>query len=126
MSQHWILSDFSAAVDRLREALDQPADSDLLRAGCIQYFEFCFELAWKAIKVVAAEQGLEPCPSPKACLKAAFALGWIAEEAVWLKMLEARNRMSHTYDAKRALEVYLQLGDFLPALVALREHLQDA
>jgi nucleotidyltransferase substrate binding protein (TIGR01987 family) len=126
MSRHWILADFADAQARLAEALAQPATSDLVRAGCIQYFEFCFELAWKAVKAVAEEHGLEPCQSPKACFKTAFTLGWIAEEGVWLEMLEARNRMSHTYDARRALRVYERLADFLPALAGLLGRLRQA
>jgi len=126
MSQHWILSDYSAAVDRLREALDQPADSDLLRAGCIQYFEFTFELAWKAIKVMAEQSGLEGCGSPKACLKVAFSQGWIANEQLWLAMLEARNRMSHTYHANEALRVYDSLLEFLLPMRTLLTVLRTA
>jgi len=55
MKAEKISADFSEAVARLAEALAAPADSDLLRAGCIQYFEFCFELAWKSIKVFGEE-----------------------------------------------------------------------
>lgn len=50
MNKMWILADFENALIQLRSALSQPANSDLLRAGCIRYFEFTFELAWKAIK----------------------------------------------------------------------------
>jgi len=112
------------AVARLAEALSTPASSDLLRAGCIQYFEFCFELAWKAIKSEAADQGVE-CNSPKACLRQAYTLGWIDEEEVWLAMLAARNQMSHTYSSKDALAVYDQLAAFLTALAALHETLRS-
>lgn len=125
MSLHWILSDLASAVDRLTEALALPATSDLERAGCIQYFEFCFELAWKAIRAVGQEQGLEPCLSPKACLRTAFAMGWIGNEAIWLEMLDARNRMSHTYNAKHALTIYNRLNAFLPALAELTQRLRQ-
>lgn len=126
MNSEWILDDYARAVVRLKDALAQPAPSDLLKAGCIQYFEFCFELAWKSIKVCGGTIGLEECLSPKSCLKQAFRQGWIDDEDVWLEMLEARNRMSHTYNAKRALSVYQQLADFLPALTRLQESLSTA
>ncbi len=119
-----ILKDFENALKQFELALQQPAGSDLIKAGCIQYFEFCFELAWKAIKIVAAHSGLE-CYSPKACLKTAFQQGWIAEEAIWLEMLETRNRMSHTYDAQSALTVYYRLPAFLAPLRQLLRHLQE-
>ena len=72
MQAEVILKDFAAALARLEEALATPTDSDLVRAGCIQYFEFCFELAWKSIKIFATEQGLEECNSSKHCLKLAL------------------------------------------------------
>ena len=115
----WIVDDFSAALAQLRGALAEPAELDLIKAGCIQYFEFCFELGWKACKVVSAEQGLPDCLSPKACLRQAFTLGWIENEAVWLEMLDARNRMAHTYDARKALQIYESLPQFCAALQKL-------
>ena len=32
------IEDFSTALERLGEALSTPAESDLMRAGCIQYY----------------------------------------------------------------------------------------
>ena len=112
----WIVDDFSAALVQLREALTEPARLDLIKAGCIQYFGFSFELGWKACKMVSAEQGMPDCLSPKACLRQAFTQGWIEDEAIWLEMLDARNRMAHTYDARKALEIYESLPRFHAAL----------
>lgn len=120
----WLVEDFAAAVERFDEALAERADADLIKAGCIQYFEFCFELAWKSCKVLLAEQGLHDCASPKSCLREAFAQGWIDREDIWLDMLDARNLMSHTYDASRALQVYESLPGFLHAFRELRQALQ--
>lgn len=121
----WIVDDFSAALAQLKSALVAPAELDLIKAGSIQYFEFSFELGWKACKVVSAEQGLPDCLSPKACLRQAFTLGWIDDEAVWLEMLDARNRMAHTYDARKALQIYESLPQFCVALQSLLAALQS-
>ena len=121
----WVLEDYEAALVQLEQALLEPSERDLIKAGCIQYFEFCFELAWKSIKVVSQEAGLPECLSPRACLRQSFAQGWIEEEEVWLKMLDARNRMSHTYDAKKALEIYFTLSDFNTALGVLLIKLKE-
>jgi nucleotidyltransferase substrate binding protein (TIGR01987 family) len=90
MTERWILDDFSAALAQQSAALSTPADSDLVKAGCIQYFEFSFELAWKSIKIAAASMGLEECSSPKACLRLAFAQGWIGEEDVGLTFMQQK------------------------------------
>ena len=126
MSDHWIVNDFALALGQFESAMDQPAGSDLIRAGCIQYFEFTFELAWKAIKQLVEESGLPPCTSPKSCLKAAFQQDWVEDEAIWLDMLEARNQMSHAYDARNALKVYDRLAAYRPSLRQLHERLKAA
>jgi len=120
----WIVDDFAAALAQLKSALDEPADRDLIKAGSIQYFEFCFELGWKACKVMSSEQGLPDCLSPKACLRQAFTHGWVGDELIWLEMLDARNRMAHTYDARKALEIYESLPRFCAALQKLLAALQ--
>lgn len=126
MDRNWILSDLEAALVQFEEALRVAPAGDLIRAGCIQYFEFCFELAWKSIKHSVAAQGLTDCVSPKGCVREAFRLGWIDHEEIWLKMLEAWNKMAHTYNAKAALVIYEALPGFLPEMKGLLERLQAA
>jgi nucleotidyltransferase substrate binding protein (TIGR01987 family) len=122
MKVEFLRKDFARALGQLQSALQVPATSDLLKAGCIQYFEFCFELAWKTIKAVGSEQGSE-CLSPKACLRLAFQQGWIDSEEVWLDMLLARNRLSHTYDVESALVVYGRLPAYFTAMEASGERI---
>lgn len=57
MNERWILDDYAAALAQLQDALQVPPVSDLIKAGCIQYFEFTFELAWKSVKIVAETPG---------------------------------------------------------------------
>lgn len=125
MSNRWILDDFKSAVGQLEAALAVQPANDLLRAGCIQYFEFCFEPAWKAVKIMSSEQGLPDCASPKTCLKLAFSQGWLDDEEIWLAMLDARNRMAHTYNARDALTIYDALRSFVAPLKQLSTHLES-
>ncbi len=50
MDRQELFEDFQRALIQLAEALELPADNDVMKAGCIQYFEFSFELAWKTVK----------------------------------------------------------------------------
>jgi nucleotidyltransferase substrate binding protein (TIGR01987 family) len=112
MDKSFLINGFEQALKSLSDVLASSAKSDLEKAGCIQYFEFCFELAWKSIRIVAGSQGLADCSSPKACLKQAFALHWIDHEEIWLDMLSARNRMSHTYNAADVFTVCDRLQEY--------------
>src|SRR3972149_4782250 len=112
MDKKILLADFARASARLNDVLSSPARSDLEKAGCIQYFEVCFELAWKSIRLAAEQQGLGDCSSPKASFKQAFSLQWLDNEEIWLDMLSARNRMSHTYNATDALKIYDRPNDY--------------
>jgi len=120
-----ILQDYDNSLESFSKALAEPAENDVYRAGCIQYFQFCFELAWKSIKTVGEDQGLDECNSPKKCLRLAYANKWILDEEVWLEMLLARNRMAHTYNASRAMKIYDQLNDFLQPMKDLLAELNQ-
>ncbi len=125
MTPQRLLEDYAKALDELEQVLTESSENRLIQAGCIQYFEFCFELAWKSVKSVAEQEGLE-CHSPKTCLKVAHQNGWVEEEPLWLEMLASRNRMSHTCDSGTALNIYHRLVDFQIALQQLHLNLKDA
>jgi nucleotidyltransferase substrate binding protein (TIGR01987 family) len=105
----------------LREVL-AAAETDVSRDAAIQRFEFCFELAWKAIQERARDEGMD-CQSPKNCLKLAFKNSWIMDEPAWLAMLVDRSQTSHTYDEALAKAVYGRLRSYLPLLEGLANNL---
>ena len=117
------LRSFGAALDRLDDALAQPK-TEWTRDSAIQRFEFTFELAWKAVATVAEAQGVD-ARSPREAFKRAFALGWIHEEDVWLRMLDDRNRTTHTYNEAVAEEIFKRLPVYAGALRALSKALSS-
>ena len=110
-----------SAITRLRDLLAQP-ENDVSRDAAIPRFEFCFELAWKAIQERARDEGLD-CQTPKSYLTLAFKASWVVDEREWLAMLADRNQTSHTYDEDLAKAVYERLRHYLPLREALANKL---
>ena len=98
------------ALERLDEALARPVDP-LIRDAAIKRFEFTFEMAWKAIQAQARREALD-CLSPRDCFRTAFRLGLVENDERWMRMVEDRNRTSHTYNEKTAQEIYGALSAY--------------
>ena len=90
------------AVQRLQESIH----SDSVRDGAIQRFEFCCELAWKALRDYLTAEGFTAPNSPRSVFKEAFAAGFLSEEGAWLQLLNDRNATSHIYDEHTADVIY--------------------
>lgn len=95
--------------------------SALEREGTVQRFEFTLELAWRVVKDYLEEGGLVIVPaSPKNVLKEGFSARVIDDGQVWIDMVDHRNLLSHTYDARRfsaAVDAIQQR--YLPAIERL-------
>ena len=118
------VKEFKKAFARLQEGVRR-ANSDLTRDGVVQRFEFTFELLWKTLKVILEDKGVI-ATTPKDCLQAAFRHGWIADDIVFVEMLEARNTMSHQYNEAEAQKVFKQIKKrFLKPIKTLLEHLES-
>ena len=122
MEKRVVFENFSNALERLEEAVNE-AQTELEIDGAIQRFEFTFEQAWKSIKKFLEDEGII-CRSPKSCLKEAYAVGFINNEQIWLKMLTDRNRSVHIYDMETSREVFENIKRFyVQELKALKQKL---
>ena len=79
--------------------------SELEQQGLIQSFEFTHELAWNVLKDYLEEKGITGLIGSKDATRAAFKAGLIEQGEDWMKMIEDRNRTSHTYDPNVAQAV---------------------
>lgn len=120
----FLLNDYQKAVAQFDGALKQKTDDELKQAGCIQYFEFCFELAWKTVKAFFEYKGMIDCNSPRDCMKLAFKSNLINNENIWIEMLEKRNITTHTYNFETALSIYESLPGYLSEMKILLNNLQ--
>jgi len=101
-----IYSDFKKALARLKEALEENlSKGSIVVDGTIQRFEFTFELAWKLSKAVLNHAGIE-AETPRLIIKEAFKAKMVEDGQGWIDMLEDRNKTSHIYDERQALEIY--------------------
>ena len=98
------ITQFQQAVSRLSDACAQP-ENEFIRDSVIQRFEFCFELAWKMLKLKLAQEGIE-ASTPRAVIREAVAARLLDDGNRWSEILLRRNQTSHTYDDRLAREVY--------------------
>lgn len=118
-------ADYHRALERLQSALQKEPDADeMYLDATIQRFEFCFELAWKLMKVVLDYEGIETS-SPRSSIREGWKQGMIADAETWLDMQEKRNLSTHTYNESTALEIYHLIKEkYVALLVALDEEVQ--
>jgi nucleotidyltransferase substrate binding protein (TIGR01987 family) len=117
------LANAEAALSQLTAFLEAPAVSDRDRAGVIQAFEFTFEAIWKLLKHLAEGEGLT-AESPKRALIAAYKMGVVKDETLWLEMLRDRNLTSHVYHVDLAERIFAAIRDRYAA--ALEESVRTA
>jgi len=116
------------SLDRaLTRALAATADEEL-RDACIQRFEYSFELSWKMLKRQLREELANPAEldtwSYKQMIRVAGERQLIADVEVWFDYREQRNLTSHTYDKRKAEQVFAVLPRFLKDAADLFSRLQ--
>ena len=92
------------AVQRLDDACAQPFSS-FIRDSVIRRFEFCWELAWKTLRLRLEADGII-ANTPREAWQQALQAGLIADGNAWSEAQKMRNLTTHTYDEKLADEVY--------------------
>ncbi|WP_186579855.1 HI0074 family nucleotidyltransferase substrate-binding subunit [Aquibacillus kalidii] len=123
------LTDLEKAIKKLHESLERdPSNDDIVVDATIQRFEFTYELSWKIMKAYLEYNGLLEVSSPRRTIKEAFKERMIKDGDNWLKMLEDRNRTSHTYDEATALEIYgniksIYINLFVDLLIDMKKRL---
>lgn len=99
------------ATERLKEAL-QAEENEIVIDGTLHRFKFTFELAWKTMKDYLEYEGIiDGTGSPREIIKTAFANGIIEDGENWIKMMLARNSLSHLYDEEKSREIYREIKE---------------
>lgn len=103
------------AMTQLKKMLGLPPDHEGRREAVIQCFEFVVELNWKLLKHMLAEKDVI-ANTPRDVLKEAFAIGWIDNEEMWVRMIKDRNLSSHTYNEDLANEILGRIPTYTPMI----------
>jgi len=124
MALEKFINDLEKALDRLRDAYNKAVNFketenyEFFRDSVIQRFEFSVEIMWKSIKkFLELREGIT-CRSPKSCVREFFSAGFISQqEAInLLKMIDDRNRTSHTYHEEIAEEIFENIASYIPLM----------
>jgi nucleotidyltransferase substrate binding protein (TIGR01987 family) len=98
-------------------------DTEQNKAGSIQAFEFCYELAWKTMKRFCEKAGKSPYTLREIVREAAVA-GLISDPTRWFKFIDIRNITVHTYNEKNLELVINNFDNFSNALSELINNLE--
>lgn len=120
-----LIKQFEKALGRFREVMDMPK-TDVIRDSAIQRFEFTMDLSWKMLKAFLEEKKGVICTSPKECFREAYRQGIIEYDDDWIKLVDIRNETVHTYNEKKAEEVYHQLPNALEHFKVLFKIIKDS
>lgn len=102
------------ALEKLHELVVLDDLTEVERDALIWRFEFSFEILWKAAKDYLFEVEGVNVSSPKKVIRACFEQGILTEEETRLaiKMTDARNLTTHTYDEEFAEELMSKIGEY--------------
>ncbi len=105
----------------------EPYDNVVL-TGLVGLYEITFEQSWKMMKEILQNHGYEEgaTGSPKIILKTAYKAGMIKDEELWLRALQARNNVTHSYNQKIALSIVSEAKtEFYKMFVDLKEEVES-
>jgi len=125
---------FEKALASLEAALVRHAenpDDDMVRDACIQRFEFTYELSHKMLKRYLEGTSANPDEFDRAEFQDLIRAGnerglLLGDWSHWRGFRQARGTTSHTYDEKKAIEVFAKISPFVEEARFLRDRLRAA
>ena len=121
--------DFCSSLGNMKDIYNykEPYDNVVL-TGLVGLYEITFEQSWKMMKEILQNHGYEEgaTGSPKIILKTAYKAGMIKDEELWLRALQARNNVTHSYNQKIALSIVSEAKtEFYKMFVDLKEEVES-
>ena len=120
---------FCSALSNMKDIYDynEPFDNVIL-TGLVGLYKICFEQAWKMMKEILESNGYEEgaTGSPKIVLKTAYKAGMIKEEESWIRALQERNNVAHSYNQEIARGIVKRAKEeFYPLFCELKKEVDE-
>ena len=117
-------SNYQKALSQLKEVVGKGELNKFEQQGLVKAFEYTYELAWNTLKDFLQFQGYTDIVGSRDTIRTAFSESLVADGHVWMRMIESRNKTSHTYNEATAREIADEVRThFFPAFCALEETL---
>ena len=103
----------------------------MVRDACIQRFEFTYELSHKMLKRFLEATSANPDEFDRVAFQDVIRAGnerglLLGDWSVWRGYRDARGTTSHTYDERKAEEVFAMIPPFVDEARFLRDRLRAA
>jgi len=115
-------SNYQKALAQLGEFIEKAELNRLEEQGLVKAFEYTYELAWNTLKDFLEYQGIVEIVGSRDAFRRAFAEGVLEDGRVWMRMIESRNKTTHTYNEETAKEIVESVrSEFHPAFCELEQ-----
>jgi nucleotidyltransferase substrate binding protein (TIGR01987 family) len=117
-------SNYRKALRQMGEFFEKQELNKLEAQGLVKAFEYTFELAWNTLKDFLEYQGVSDLVGSRDTIRKAFSEKLLNDGHVWMRMIESRNKTSHTYNEETAREIVQDVKTlFYPAFCELEQTL---
>jgi nucleotidyltransferase substrate binding protein (TIGR01987 family) len=117
-------SNYRKALKQMGGFLEKQNLNKLEEQGLVKAFEYTFELAWNTLKDFLEYQGFSEMVGSRDSIRKAFSEQILNDGHVWMRMIESRNKTSHTYNEETAREIVKDVQtQFFPAFCELEQTL---
>ena len=118
-------SNYRKALAQLKEAVELENPNRFEEQGLIKAFEFTYELAWNTMKDFLEYQGISNIIGSRDTIRSAYQESLLTDGHIWMRMIESRNKTSHTYNEETARDIVQDVrAEFYPAFCELETVLQ--
>ena len=119
------LRKFADALATLVDTADDDEDRKTRDSLLLRYV-YTFEMAWQSMRAVSQDHGNDETRRVAfASLEMGFKVGYITDAALWKRLREGRNGVSHAYDESMAVALAAMVRvEAIPEFERLLVHLR--